>query len=1110
MDIKIRAGICSVLGLLTFIVFSQSFLVSLLTATTLYFFSDSFLSKNEVKKLALQIKAENPIAILKPQQVLTSEHFTNTELVETANEQTEPIKDLLENRSVCTETIAEIPKTYIDAPVGTEEILVKSEETNTKDYEIDEKSTSMTMKLEDKGTSFKIASSEAVSMTELGMSKIKTQFSNKFCTLETFYYEFRPKRVVKRSIFTQFSPTTSYAGTETIKILTKDIDSQTWMAQEDQEINTTQSLLQPLVETSEKVKSNSKELEKTTGIFSKEVLLSELSYERVTNKKGMITYIYRSHIECDFSLSHEAFPSKKPPYFISLVNFSNKQIGDENFELLKEHFQTNDRVVKIRLNEFKSVEMASYVDDPQFQILFLSIFAHNLSDVTIFILENEQLEEVFQNLLHLKWKIQQEFKPTFFLYCQNNIESVSQELTISIMKSLEVNSHILKQKFGFYDEKLNVYHLEASKQQSYNFIEEKINSFNNFKAPLSSSFKQDFDFHRSFKESLEGTLKYILVPEVECKTKAQSQEEDYGLCVFLKYKDVFEMPKSLLAKPIQEPNIIKISPILIKDSFVQVHFDMSETVSIMSIKPLSALFLSLSDVNFSEIFDKPKMLMNFIEVYPKDSDGNNIFKDGIFNKLSSWIIGSYFTDFIILLIDFAEIPDLHHSDLLLKYLSVMRDIERPLFILHKTSECISYEYSFKRISELLESAWASDRVLLHEEVTSNSIMNSAKLEQIQDQMNDNLFNADSHFDLGETCRNSFENAVEKIMLIQNTRKRELLIKADIEKTSESIVCKSELETTWKTAIRENFQQSILKNVIYISPGQYHIDKNISSTIYSTSISQILDHLIKVAIFSNLPAENLSHLYLSELSFCFAKNKDDTLLIFPSSRVITTSVSNHLNTSAFNTIFLHKFMERIADCLIISLFYDRNKLIETSDNFLGLKSMLKTRKNTKPILVFHQYWSEGQMSDYSTFFQKVIKDFDLLYCSWTGTSLSQEVRVLENMNEGVYAFDSTKQIIHRLVVPSSELVWKWYNGVLYKIMHSAATKNGIRPLGVVAQEAFRNTMVDCVSITDDDAQVEPEVQASNDLEKSWRALSCFSMNLSTEILPLWLIESKVGK
>ena len=200
------------------------------------------------------------------------------------------------------------------------------------------------------------------------------------------------------------------------------------------------------------------------------------------------------------------------------------------------------------------------------------------------------------------------------------------------------------------------------------------------------------------------------------------------------------------------------------------------------------------------------------------------------------------------------------------------------------------------------------------------------------------------------------------------------------------------------------------------------------------------------------------------------------------------------------------MERIADCLIISLFYNKSKLIEPDDNFLGISSMIKIRATSKPILIFHQYYGEGEMTDYSSFFKKAMKEFDEKICEWTGTIPMNELRIHENTNEGIYAFDSQKQIIHRLIVPTAELIWKWYNGVLYKIMHNAAIKNQVKPLNICAQESFKATMNDTVKIIDDEELINPVVQCADYLERSWKTLCSFSMTVYAELLPSWLIKA----
>ena len=381
----------------------------------------------------------------------------------------------------------------------------------------------------------------------------------------------------------------------------------------------------------------------------------------------------------------------------------------------------------------------------------------------------------------------------FILHSKPNLEMAAQEFTINLIKILEMNINLVQEKIGFSDKSLKLYHLESEKSLSFTFIEDQVQTLLNSKQSLSYSKPDFFNFQEHFRTNFEKAMKYIILPEENCKINSSCCSEDYGYCVSINCKNGIEMPRSILCTAI-EPNIIRTTNVSLTSSEITTFLYFSSNIKTLTSKPLSALFLSPSDLNFQELLGTSKYLQNFVEIYPKDSDQENIFNDGIYNKLSSWLMGTYLSDFIILIIDLAQIPDLHHSDLILKYFLLLKDIDRPLFILHKTSETISYEYSFKRISELLES-WPSDKVLLHEEITNNLVSNNEKLETIKDQMNDNLFDPDTSFDLSETLRLAFENTVEKILLIQNTRKRELLIQGETDVFDEKIVCQSQLENS---------------------------------------------------------------------------------------------------------------------------------------------------------------------------------------------------------------------------------------------------------------------------------------------------------------------------
>ena len=1168
MDKRIRASVGFVSTLLTYFVFKQDLIPSVLVAVSLYLFLESYQLKTIAKaKLFIQ-RGENVIVVLpsirfsddqapysdlegKPNLILekefkVAESMTETkQFAEASTSRTIKLEDHGLTAIVDTEDFsqmadihntkgrAELSEHYSQVSVESKtaetrktetqtEVNVRNQETGTrlevKDAEVQGETNKkqpialkmavFQMTVPGKPLKRKemliqtenIFSSQSTETNKVESKDAEIQNERKKVDLKiSFYQTSVPGRTVnKRQMTTQTEHFVKNQWTDTHKIEVKDCEVQAWAAQDEQEVNTTQSLLRSFGKTEERKRSNSLEVIHDE-FHQKEILLSELLYERVTSRTGQVNYVFKTHLETELNVAR---PFKYPPFFISLLNWTQKDLAKANFDLLKERFQDSERVVKIRTNDFNVVDFNSFIDDPEFQFLYFGVYTNLLSNSSILIIDSSVYSESLFMALRIKWIKLKDFSPIFLLHTGSNLDYSTQEFCESIKSCLGLETSIFKNKLAYEDRYLNVFHLEAGKTQSFNFIEEKILKFDLYQ----NYIRDEFDLSEFCKEHLKKTLKLILTADESCKIRALSRGEDYGFNVTVKYKHLLVSPESILKKEETAASLLKVSSISLKGLQLDSTFSFSPNLKHLKTKPLACLYLTLTELNFSDIFLPSKHSESFYEIFCKVSQTG--LKDELFPQLSSWVTGTYLSDYILLIIDFAQVPDLHHSDLILKFFNVLKDYEKPLYVLHRTCESVPYSYSLGRMNELIESAWLADKVVIHEEITDNVKLNTDILESIRSQMKDNLFDPDTHFNLEETCKGAFEAAVEKLMLIQNSRKRELLIKAENEAFDDYLVVKSELESTWNAGIRESFQQSSLKNIVYVSPGQYHIDKNISSTIYSTLVPFIQDHVIKIGVFSNLPGEKLSHLYLSDLAFCFAQNKEDTLLIFPSSRRVLTSASNHLNTPEFNSVFLYKFIEKLSDCLIISIFYERDQIINSFDNFRGISSALASRPANKPILVMHHNDSEGQISEMSYFFSKAITEFDLKYCEWTRSNPSSDIKVIENINEGLYAFDPSKQIIHRLAVPTSELVWKWYNGVLYKIMHNAALKTNVKPLVVAAQEAFDATMKETILVADNENIIEPEAQVSNYMEESWKALSSFSFTVYAEILPLWTITSTI--
>lgn len=160
--------------------------------------------------------------------------------------------------------------------------------------------------------------------------------------------------------------------------------------------------------------------------------------------------------------------------------------------------------------------------------------------------------------------------------------------------------------------------------------------------------------------------------------------------------------------------IIHVEPLTLKDNklFSTLHGNCTDHSS----PALMGLFLSLHNLDYQRVFGRSTFSPDFIDVYPALSPVDSDLNSKDFDMLSAWYLGCHISDYIILAIDYKLTPELHHSDLLFKFFCLLKEIEKPLYILH---DCENYAYSFQRTSELIEQALANDRVLLHEEISLN-------------------------------------------------------------------------------------------------------------------------------------------------------------------------------------------------------------------------------------------------------------------------------------------------------------------------------------------------------------------------------------------------------
>ena len=165
---------------------------------------------------------------------------------------------------------------------------------------------------------------------------------------------------------------------------------------EEKEVNTSQVFenLQKFRET--KPRSNSVEILVEQFVQEKEFLVGELLCERVLSRKNQNSYVFRTHVEADFLVTPESFNNiEKSPFFVSLIDFSKEK--NKNFEMMKEYFNFDEKIIKIHCNEFKAVDFVSYLDDPSFQMVFSSVFLSSLSDISIVIVDTEIISSVLSH-----------------------------------------------------------------------------------------------------------------------------------------------------------------------------------------------------------------------------------------------------------------------------------------------------------------------------------------------------------------------------------------------------------------------------------------------------------------------------------------------------------------------------------------------------------------------------------------------------------------------------------------------------------------------------------------------------------------------------------------
>ena len=912
-------------------------------------------------------------------------------------------------------------------------------------------------------------------------SSVEVQTSTTELQTEVLEFTCAPFKKPTISSYVQSSVTFETQSTATEKVQMKEGEVQaqpesTHKAQE-MTIEIQEKATSPLK--APRPRANSEEFKTQHLLQEKELTLSEVCCEATTKSNGGIVFKYIAQMEAESPIQLEGL---KEPIFVSLVG--------SDHEVFKDVFKEDERFVKLKTVRFSETG-DSYLEDPQFQFLFSSVLFESLGANIILAVDSPSISQELENFLKYKYLVGNSLKTLYVLHSSSDLNLCATKFTQNLTDILNTEEDLSEVTEGIFEDKVhNIVHLKASLVSSYEFIESRILRAQRVPFNTSLSATSNFNFTEHFKKGFVSALKYLLIPvftEELDQFKAVCEADSYGFCMYAKYKNLQEMPKTLFhtKKP---PKMLHVNPVSLAEGKLFCTLHTNTPFSSISPTVLAPLFVSPHE--FSHYFTQSPT-EGYIDVFVCNSNFESDLKNSFFEKLSSWMVASHICDFIVMFVDFGSNPELHHNTLLWQYLNFLKEVDKPLFILHKTGKAMTYQESFVRVNEMLEDTWVSDRVLLHEEITDEVSKNDELILQIREQMSDNLIDTRTLADFSKRFSNAFEKVVGSSLCVQNSRKRELLLKSDLIEDQEGLCCSASIEPTWSVTFREKFTNNIPENLLYVSPPVYHLDEDITLSVNSST--PVENNLVKVGVLFNCLPQNFNYSYLNLVSHSFGKKSQEVALVLPSAVQVYQNSFNHINSPTFNSISQNIYIDQLADCLIINLFYKE----ETTD--LDMMSYVFyhhfREEKPKPIMVLHHLDSQLDQNAAFEVFGKLIEDFSEQLCLRGPMAKEPNFSTHKNQHEGIYAFDKENQVIHRLMLKDTPVSWKWYNAILYNIMHSHVSKFPNQPLKPKATQAFSTTLKSLLKIYEDEEPVIPIVHSN---------FTSHSLKLYSPIQPLWIL------
>lgn len=479
------------------------------------------------------------------------------------------------------------------------------------------------------------------------------------------------------------------------------------------------------------------------------------------------------------------------------------------------------------------------------------------------------------------------------------------------------------------------------------------------------------------------------------------------------------------------------------------------------------LCLSPSDLDqFFGVLPYDAHTIDIYPIYPREQAR----EDG---TLSTWLLCSYMSDYMVIILDIGQSPELQYSENLYRLFKALQRMKKQVFVFHVVRKGFGFRESERKFNEMTEMWGRGEAGVTHFEMGTGLGGNVEIIQQIREQMEDQ--GETRSFE--ERYKAALEATVNELYVIKNSKDKELPVEesdVDLSPLREGFLASVTLEPTWKCSIREQYTKIVPETQVLISPLQYHLDEKLSCQVRISALSQAENCVMRCAVFSNLP--EITFRQLNVISSFMVNYERKSALILPFLLPTFKSPSNPLNSPAFDSLFTGQLMRLLCNCLILNLHYDaKGELIEPDDHFVTLSTIIQAhyhefelRGTKKPLLVIHNLQQDGNSDELYEGFKGCLKKCTKLMNKWRRVRGLSRVRTHKHVSEGFYAFDEEGQVIHRLVVAKPPNIgWVLYNSILFKIMYDAVVNDRRAPLTVDLGIALRETIDHLVEIRDED-------------------------------------------